>query len=56
MNYTSEELKEVSRVIESAGSLFKEYKITAPDAAQAIEDTRAAQRLLTDAGGKRKSF
>lgn len=56
MNYTSEELKEVSRVIESAGSLFKEYKITALDAAQAIEDTRAAQRLLTDAGGKKEKF
>lgn len=56
MNYTEKELQEVSKVIASAGELFKEYDITDQDAAQAIEDTRAAQRLLTDAGGRKEKF
>lgn len=56
MNYTEPELKEISKVIAAAGSLFKEYGITAQDAEQAIKDTRAAQHLLTDASGKKEKF
>lgn len=56
MNYTEPELKEISKVIAAAGSLFKEYGITAQDAEQAINDTRAAQHLLTDENGKKEKF
>lgn len=56
MNYTEKELTEISKVIASVSELFKGYEITEQDAAQAVEDTRAAQRLLTDAGGKKEKF
>ena len=56
LNFTENELDEISKVIASAGEAIKPYEITAKDAAQAIKDTRAAQRLLTDGSGRKEKF
>lgn len=54
--FTEAELRETAQVIASAGKLFAPYEITAQDAATAIKDTRAAQRLLYDSSGRKEKF
>lgn len=56
INFTQKELEEVSKVIASAAKITEPYEFTAQDAAQAVRDTRAAQRLLTDGSGKKEKF
>lgn len=56
MNYSEKELTEIAEVIAAAGKLFPPHTFTAADAAQAIKDTRAAQRRLTDKSGGKEKF
>ncbi len=56
MNFTQKELEKVSEVLASAGEIVAPYEFTAQDATQAVRDTRAAQRLLTDGSGKKEKF
>lgn len=56
LDFNQEELRECSSVLASAGKLFEPCGFSAADAACAVKDTRAAQRLLYDASGRRERF
>lgn len=55
-NYTAEEKHEIATMLSFVSSVFSETPISISDAELAIEDTKHAQHLLTDADGKKAAF
>lgn len=55
-NFTQTEKHEIGKMLEAASAAFAPPQITARDAEFAIEDTKNAERLLTDANGKKAAF
>lgn len=55
-NFTQTEKHEIGKMLEAASAAFAPPQITARDAEFAIEDTKNAERHLTDASGKKAAF
>lgn len=55
-NYTAEEKHEIATMLSFVSFVFSETPISISDAELAIEDTKHAQHLLTDADGKKAAF